>query len=275
MGLLITIEGGEYTGKTSLVIPGLLKVFRDAGICVKTSREPGGTKRGEELRKKIFKRHAEGALQDELALLFNKARRVHLQEVIMPTLGIHLEKDAVLVLDRYLDSTRVYQGLEGGVSLDKIFKLEQEYVGDFFPDLTLILYFRDKIFDKVFAIRQAYERANKDSSRDVTTWDDGKIAAHRARQKLYLTLPELAKQNGERRAFAKIDASASPVEVIRKCVSECSKIILTSKRKITTTARTTEDFLRVVSSLAEQGVWNSIENLWKTQQKNLRKKNIV
>ncbi len=139
MGLLITVEGGEFTGKSSLVIPTLYNILNRCGYETLKSREPGGTSRGEQIRQKIFDRLKEGASQEELARLFNESRLIHLEEVIKPFLGQKKENNRVVVLDRYIDSTIVHQGLEGCASLKELKNLEQQTIGNYDPDLTFLL----------------------------------------------------------------------------------------------------------------------------------------
>ena len=76
MGLFITVEGSDYTGKTSTVIPGLQIAIINKGLPVLVSREPGGTIQGEHIRQQIFEKKAAGASAFELAVLFNQAFEV-------------------------------------------------------------------------------------------------------------------------------------------------------------------------------------------------------
>lgn len=214
MGLLITIEGGEYTGKTSVVVPGLVEYIKARGIPVLSSREPGGTQKAEKLREIIFEKAKEGAPASELALYFNKARKIHLEEQVIPFLGAKKERRGVVVLDRYLDSTRVYQGLEGGVPLDIIRKLEEEYVRNYFPDLTIVLYFLEDLFERVLSERMKSER-------QTTSWDNHSVQTHLKRQRYYLQLPSLAKKWGETRQFVLIDAGKEKKTVIQNVIDVC------------------------------------------------------
>lgn len=211
MGLLITIEGGEYVGKSSVVAP-YIKLLCDAlGIDSLISREPGGTPEGEVIRQQIFQQLKEGATAMELALLFNKARQIHLKDIVIPFLGDKKEKKRVVILDRYLDSTRIYQGIIGGVSEKEIHKLEDTYVNGFLPDITLILYFPEKVFKKTFLDRQ--KSTEKNTQREKNDWDDEDISKHLERQRLYLTLPLLAKNWKENRVFIEINAAQTPDKV--------------------------------------------------------------
>ena len=218
MGLLITIEGGEYTGKSSVVVPGLVAYIKALEIAVLASREPGGTKKGEELRALIFEKAKAKAPASQLALYFNKARKIHLEEQVIPYLGHKKEKRAVVVLDRYLDSTRVYQGLEGGVPLEYLRKLEHESVDGYFPDLTIILYFPEDSFETILQKRMKSER-------QTTSWDNNSFQIQLKRQHYYLMLPQLAKEWGETRQFALVDAAQEKKSVVQDVIEACKPLL--------------------------------------------------
>ena len=254
MGYLISVEGGEFTGKTSLVVPALETILRRAGYCVKTSREPGGTPTAEAIREKIFQKLREGATQNELALLFNQARKIHLQEVIIPFLGARKEKNAVLILDRYLDSTMVYQGLEGGVPLKTLVDYEQEYALSFYPDLTLILFFPEDNFSQTLKERMRPSAASRERSK--TSWDEATVEEHYLRQKHYLSLPRVYKQMGITREFTFIDASRYPYAVIKdSLVPVASLLEMQNQGK--------ENLLRLkFKELVREGCWREINQAW-------------
>lgn len=242
MGLLISIEGGENVGKTSLVTPGLQEIFMRLRLPTKTSREPGGTPIGEALRQEIFKKMQEHADALTLATLFNKARRVHLDEVIIPFIGKNRENKAVIILDRYLDSSRVYQGLEGGLDLTIIRQLERRYVKGYVPDLTIILYYPEALFQTVMQqrISSAY------NSKEKSPWEKYDFSFQLQRQRYYLSLPQLSQQWGENRDFDTIDASQSPSTVIKACLTSCIPHIK-----------------KVDSNLTEKQIWKVFSKLKK------------
>ncbi|MDO8497489.1 MAG: dTMP kinase [bacterium] len=224
MGLLITVEGGEYVGKTSVAVPGLKLLLEKAGVEVLTSREPGGTAAGEEMRQLIFQKHKDGAPPEELALLFNKARKVHLESTVIPFLGKKKEKHTIVILDRYLDSTRIYQGLLEKVPMEHIHALEKEYVQNYLPDLTFILYFPETLFAKTFLNRK--HKTEESGERHANTWDEEKLATHLKRQQLYLQLPEVAEKWHEKRSFASINASQRPIDVVSEMGKELYPILV-------------------------------------------------
>lgn len=214
MNFLVAVEGGEYVGKTTIVAPSLEKIFTSLGWVVKIGREPGGTKKGEEIRKKIFEQAREKAPAEELALLFNQSRKIHIDDVIKPFFKENTGKNSLFILDRYLDSTRVYQGFEGGVDFDTIRKLEAEYVRGFFPHLTFILYIPEDKFNEI--MRQRIASSQK--GRERSPWEDFDFSVQLQRQRYYLSLPELSKTWGEKRSFAIIDASQSSEKVVKDCL---------------------------------------------------------
>lgn len=133
-GRFITLEGGEGTGKSTL-IAGLVTALRERGISVVVTREPGGTPMAEKIRELALnppEDHEWSPLAH--ALLMNAAREDHLIRQIRPA----LERGLWVVCDRFADSTRAYQSTQG-VSLSVLKQFEHAVVGETVPDLTLIL----------------------------------------------------------------------------------------------------------------------------------------
>ncbi|MES2906223.1 MAG: dTMP kinase [Pseudomonadota bacterium] len=133
-GFFITLEGGEGAGKSTLA-RGLQQKFEEKNITVVMTREPGGTPKGEEIRKVLLSGAASKMGSMTEALLFAAARDEHLKEIIRPA----LEEDKVVICDRFADSTRVYQGYVGGVERQMIERMDKLIVGDTQPDLTFIV----------------------------------------------------------------------------------------------------------------------------------------
>ena len=128
-GTFITLEGGEGAGKSSQ-LKRLAAMFRDRGREVVVTREPGGTPGAEAVRRVLLGGAAEPLGPFAEALLFAAARADHVQGVIRPA----LDRGAVVLADRYLDSSRAYQR---AVSL--LPHLERVAIDGTMPDLTLIL----------------------------------------------------------------------------------------------------------------------------------------
>lgn len=216
--IFISIEGGEYVGKSSICIPALSEIIKLNGTPLLVVREPGGTETGERLRKIIFEKAKNGAPQKELAELFYQARHALISEKLIPFQQQF--PDGIVLSDRFLDSTRVYQSLEGGLSLDNIKQLEQKYLEGFYPDITFILYINPKIFTQIFRKRQL-KRNN--GSYEVTHWDNASIEKHRKRQEMYLALPEIARKMGEKRLFYTIDTTKPIDEYVQDCMNRINE----------------------------------------------------
>jgi len=133
-GRFITFEGGEGVGK-STQIRRLAKNLADLGIDALLTREPGGSPRAEELRKVLLSGGARHFGPFAETILFNAARDDHLEVVIRPALAA----GRWVLCDRFIDSTRAYQGVLGEVDPDIIRSMERVVVGATRPDLTLIL----------------------------------------------------------------------------------------------------------------------------------------
>jgi len=134
-GLLITMEGVEGSGK-STQIQRLAARLRRAEVPVELSKEPGGTVLGRAIRTLLLEPHASGATWAPKAelLLFYADRAQHLAEFVGPM----LECGKVVLLDRFDDSTRAYQGAQG-ISDSVLERLGEVVLGRLKPTLTLIL----------------------------------------------------------------------------------------------------------------------------------------
>jgi dTMP kinase len=150
-GCFITFEGGEGAGKSTQIarLAAWLRAGAD-GLAdasqgalnqgsltweVVTTREPGGSPRAERIRAAVLAGAAKPYGPFAEALLFAAARLDHLATLIRPA----LERGAVVLCDRFSDSTRAYQGAAGGVDAGTLAALERVVVGATRPDLTLIL----------------------------------------------------------------------------------------------------------------------------------------
>lgn len=132
---LITLEGGEGVGKTT-VIHHLQAVLRGLQVReVIVTREPGGTSLGDALREILLTQQRDHPVTDaaELLMMF-AARAQHLDQVILPALKRH----AFVICDRFTDSTYAYQGAANPSSIEAIAQLESRFVG-IRPGLTLLL----------------------------------------------------------------------------------------------------------------------------------------
>ena len=134
-GILISFEGSEGSGK-STQIAHLAEHLQEVGRAVVSTREPGGTEIGEQVRNIIVhnSRGDEVCAETEL-LLFAASRAQLVREIIAP----HLLKGVIVLCDRYIDSSTVYQGVARNLSLDPVQQINQFAVGNVLPDLTIVL----------------------------------------------------------------------------------------------------------------------------------------
>ncbi len=134
-GKLISFEGSEGSGKSTQMAR-LAKHLQTAGRSVLTTREPGGTEIGEQIRN-ILVHNLKG---DEMCpetelLLFAASRAQHVRELIAP----NLMKGVIVLCDRFLDSSTVYQGIARNLAADPVAQINRFAVGNAMPDLTFIL----------------------------------------------------------------------------------------------------------------------------------------
>lgn len=115
--LFFTFEGGEGSGKTS-IINKLVPMLEDLGYDVITTREPGGVKIAEEIRDVILNPENTAMSEYTEALLYAASRMQHLHEKVIPA----LENDKIVICDRYLDSSLAYQGYARNVGFDNVLK---------------------------------------------------------------------------------------------------------------------------------------------------------
>lgn len=133
MSVFITLEGPDGAGK-STQIELLAARIRVTGREVLTTREPGGTELGERIRNLVLATSDEhDAIAD--ALLFNAARRRLVRDVIQPA----LERGAVVLCDRFADSTLAYQGYGSGAPLESLRQIAEAATGGLTPVRTVLL----------------------------------------------------------------------------------------------------------------------------------------
>ncbi len=133
MALFITLEGGEGAGKT-VVAERLAAHMRATGAEVVRTFEPGGTPLGAALRAHLFAEDTDATPWTE-TFLFLADRAHHVQQVIRPALA----RGAVVLCDRYADSTLAYQGYGRGLDLDLLKRLNRIATDGILPQLTLLL----------------------------------------------------------------------------------------------------------------------------------------
>ena len=133
-GRFISFEGGEGAGKTTQIAR-LAKTLTARGYDVMTTREPGGTPGAEAIRSLLLDPPGEGWMPAAEALLFAAARSDHVARAIKPA----VERGTWVICDRFLDSSRAYQGAAGGLGDDAIASLHDFGSDALRPDLTILL----------------------------------------------------------------------------------------------------------------------------------------
>ncbi len=130
----IVLEGVDGAGK-GVQSRMLLSAMQAAGVDVILTREPGGSPGAEEIRRLIVE--GETNRWDDMTelLLIYAARRSHVMDTIKPA----LENGTWVISDRFADSSRAFQGVAGNLGIDVVDRMHKETLGDFNPDLTLIL----------------------------------------------------------------------------------------------------------------------------------------
>lgn len=196
-GLFISLEGGEGSGK-STQLQSLEAWMKAANQPVLMTREPGGTPLAEQLRALIFEPASELDAATE-GLLFQAARTHHCLHKILPALnaGTHV------VTDRFLDSTRVYQGVLGEQGVAWVDALHRLSVGDVWPDLTILL---------DIPAEQGLARAK--SRGDATRFEAMDVAAHEKIRQGFLTLAARAPER-----FVVVDAT-QPLDAVTDAVQK-------------------------------------------------------
>jgi dTMP kinase len=180
-GKFITFEGGEGVGKSTQAAL-LHKQLSLVGIGVVVTREPGGSPGAEIIRHVLLSGAARRFGASTEALLFAAARADHVDTVIIPT----LRSGQWVICDRFIDSTRVYQGIVGNVDLPFIRGLERLTVGAAKPDLTFILDLPAEV-----GLRRAKARRGDDIPDRFETED---VAYHQALNSGFRTIAAEEKQ---------------------------------------------------------------------------------
>ena len=132
-GLFITVEGIEGVGKTTHLMY-INELLQQAGRQVQLTREPGGTRTGEEIREILLHRTTQPIGDITELLLIFSARAQHLEEIIRPALG----RGTDILCDRFTDATYAYQGAGRGIGMQQVQVLEALVQQGMKPDLTIL-----------------------------------------------------------------------------------------------------------------------------------------
>lgn len=133
MGYFITFEGGEGTGKTT-IIKYMVDYLEEKGYGVISTREPGGIEIAEKIRSIILDVKNTNMDYRTEALLYAASRTQHLAERVIPALN----EDKIVLCDRYLDSSLVYQGIARGLGIENVLKVNM-FALDYMPNITFFI----------------------------------------------------------------------------------------------------------------------------------------
>lgn len=178
-GVFITFEGGEGAGK-STQIRLLAEVLRGRGIEVMTTREPGGSPGAEAVRHVLLSGAAEEFGIRMEAILFAAARSDHVEQRIWPA----VEAGTVVLCDRFMDSTRVYQGMTGNLEPQLVDALERVAVNGMIPDMTIVIDLPAEL-----GLKRARARSSVEEAPD--RFEKETVAIHEKRREAFRELAEL------------------------------------------------------------------------------------
>ena len=207
-GLFITLEGGEGAGKTTIA-NAVIDKLSTLGVETLYTREPGGIKIAEKIREVILDRdHTEMDCRTE-ALLYAAARRQHLVEKVKPA----MDEGRIVLCDRFVDSSIVYQGYARGMGMDEVREINQFAIEGFMPDLTIFFDIKPEI---------GLARIAANDSREVNRLDLEGLAFH---ELVYEGYKKQAKMNPER--IVSVDATKS----VEALTDEVCALILSKLNK--------------------------------------------
>jgi dTMP kinase len=202
-GLFITFEGCDGCGKTT-AIKAVVSKLNEMGINPLVTREPGGSKIAEQIRKIILdKQNTEEDCRTE-ALLYAAGRRQHLVEIVIPALN----EGKIVISDRYLDSSLAYQGHARGIGIDEVMSINAFAIDKTMPDLTFFLDLTPE---------EGLARIAANKNRKVDRLDSEKLSFHK---KVYEGYKIVKEKFPER--IVSIDARNSVEEI----ASQIVKVIL-------------------------------------------------
>tara|TARA_B100001059_G_scaffold205763_1_gene216054 strand:- start:29 stop:703 length:675 start_codon:yes stop_codon:yes gene_type:complete len=205
-GLFISFEGGEGVGKSTQIE--LLKTsLTKKNLNVLSTREPGGTKEGELIRKFLVSGEINSWDAYSESLLFNALRREHINKIINPSLF----KGDIVLCDRFIDSTIVYQGVGGAINQTLLLSLHKNFCYDLYPDITFFLSLDPKV-----GIERTLSRNNKTENR----FENMGLSYH---QKIQDGFKALSDKNNKR--FFEINAELSIEKISNQIYDHVISII--------------------------------------------------
>ena len=206
-GRFITLEGGEGVGK-STQLGALADAISARGHRVVTTREPGGSEGAEAIRALLMQGSGDKWSARAEALLFAAARADHVEKLIRPA----LDRGEWVLCDRFIDSSRAYQGGASGLGDDDVMALHKFGSDGLMPDRTLLLTLDMEIGGYRAMVRDGKFFADRFAAKSMEY-----------HEKLNMALAEYAKNEPSR--FRSIDASGTPENVTARLVAEIEDLL--------------------------------------------------
>lgn len=201
--MFITFEGGEGSGKTSL-IKEVSKWLVENGKQTLTTREPGGSFIAEQIRKVLLDNNNLDMSPKTEALLFAASRVQHLEEIILPA----LKENKIVLCDRYIDSSLAYQGYARGLGLEAILKANN-FVLDYMPNYTIYI-----DVDPEIGLSRAHQRGASNRL------DNEALTFHKRVREGYLKVSEMYKER-----FIIIDGNCNMKTLIERTLTKLKEIV--------------------------------------------------
>ncbi len=205
-GLFISFEGGEGSGKTT--IAKLIKEeLEKEGYTVTLTREPGGVDIAEQIRDVIVKKENTSMDKRTEALLYAASRRQHLVEKVIPA----LKNNEIIICDRYIDSSLVYQGIARGIGIEEVYQMNLFATGEILPARTIFFDIKPEL---------GLKRINNDKDREINRLDLESIEFHQQVYNGYLKLCDIYTDR-----IVKIDASLDVKSVYTQVLKKIKEVL--------------------------------------------------
>lgn len=213
-GLFITFEGGEGSGKTTQIQRlknWIEENYMEFSLCL--TREPGGTEEAEAIRGLLLNGLAQRWQPATEAMLVSASRHEHVIHVIMPA----LRQGDIVICDRFMDSTHIYQGFVGGINSQALDQLDKLSCNGLVPDLTLLL-----DVDSNVGLARTVERGGSEGRFEAK----GEAFHQKVRQGF------LARAKREPNRIVKIDAARPTDDVAKDVISAIKPLLVSHGLKI-------------------------------------------
>lgn len=201
-GLFITVEGIDGSGKTTL-ITGLVKKLQKefSTLNILSTREPGGNTIAEKIREIILDINHTNLDSKTEALLYTAARRQHLVDNLIPALN----DGAIIICDRFIDSSLAYQGEGRKLGINNILNINEFAIDGYYPDITFYI---------DIPVQVGHKRIHQYRSNEINRLDLENIAFHEAVKKGYDKVNELYHDR-----VITLDGMKSSEQLIEECFS--------------------------------------------------------